>query len=109
MSQARETDRGKERMRNLYQPLDSSRKEIRLLRMLPDTYFPGFSETKGVINCLMSHEYLDETKRYHALSYTWQDPSLGEEFNHPEIPDLTLRIDEFIFLNSQRISVTRNL
>ena len=104
-----ETDKGKEKMHSLYQPLDPSRKEIRLLRILPDNSVHTWPETKGAIHCYMHQEYLDEGTRYDALSYTWQDPGLGEKFNHPDIPDLTLIIDEFIFLNGQRVNVTRNL
>jgi hypothetical protein len=109
MSQARETAPGREKMHNLYWPLDSLRKEIRLLRILPDTSVPALPETKGLIHCVMHHEFLDESTRYHALSYTWQAPGLGESFNHPDIPDIMLPIDEFILLNSRRVKITQNL
>lgn len=111
MSQAWETAPGREEMYNLYRPLNSSRKEIRLLRILPDTSVDdALPETKGPIRCIMHHEFLDESSmRYHALSYAWQDPGLGESFIHPDIPDIVLPIDEFIFLNSQHVKVSRNL
>jgi hypothetical protein len=95
MSQAWETAPDREEMYDLYRPLNSLRKETRLLRILSDTSVDdALPETEGLIRCIMRREFLDESStRYHALSYAWQDPSFGESFNHSDIPDILLPID----------------
>ncbi|KAH8805438.1 heterokaryon incompatibility protein-domain-containing protein [Xylogone sp. PMI_703] len=109
MSQDIEPDKGKGKTPSLYDPLDTLRNEIRLLKILPDPSPLALLGLGGPIHCTLHHEYLTEDTQYHALSYTWQDPSLTEEFNHPDIPDHAIPIDGFIYLNGQRVNVTRNL
>jgi hypothetical protein len=52
-----------------YQPLDSERKEIRLLTLLPG------SETDPIIGELMVIRLGDNTTPYAALSYEWRGPA----------------------------------
>lgn len=59
----------------LYQPLDSQRREIRLLRILPST------ELKAPVHCCIFTASLtdDPPPIYQALSYAWGDPKLTDE------------------------------
>jgi hypothetical protein len=58
---------------------------------------------------MLSHVSLDENPYYHALSYTWQDETLGESFENPDHPGQQIPIDPFVFLEGERIAVTPNL
>jgi hypothetical protein len=49
----------------IYKPLDSSRRQIRLLRIEPA------KDPSHKIKCHLFTESLDEKPRYHALSYVW--------------------------------------
>src|SRR6202030_611854 len=51
-----------------YRPLDSSKREIRILIVHPA------SDPKGGIKCNLIHKRLDDAGDYHGLSYTWGDP-----------------------------------
>ncbi|KAH8674536.1 heterokaryon incompatibility protein-domain-containing protein, partial [Tricladium varicosporioides] len=53
---------------HVYEPLDTSRHEIRLLNI-----HPGIAGTKIRANLIVVS--LDDTPSYEALSYTWGDPS----------------------------------
>lgn len=61
----------------LYQPLDSQRQEIRLLRILPST------ELEAPVHCSIFTASLrdDPPPTYQALSYVWGDPKLTDEIN----------------------------
>ena len=60
-------DRASQRYR--YLPLDSSKNEIRLLKVLYATY------SDEPIKCVLFHTSLDEAPPYQALSYSWGDRS----------------------------------
>jgi hypothetical protein len=74
-----------------YQPLDSSRNEIRLLRISNPV------EVDGQVNCALEHVSLDSDPAYEALSYTWAD-SKGDS-----------RPTESIIINGYPVAITRNL
>ncbi|KAK3719210.1 hypothetical protein LTR37_004429 [Vermiconidia calcicola] len=71
-----------------YQRLNTSRREIRLLKLLP-----AKPNDDTPIRCQISVHRLDSGVKYDALSYCWGDPS-----NAP-----------IINLNGRRLPVTRNL
>lgn len=48
----------------LYEPLDPTRKSVRLIEVLPGT-------TGDSIRCQLTHADLDDRPSYIALSYTW--------------------------------------
>ncbi|KAF2730196.1 hypothetical protein EJ04DRAFT_445572, partial [Polyplosphaeria fusca] len=54
----------------LYTPLDPSRKEIRLLRIL---------STGPCLTCTLQVASLTQDLYYHALSYVWGDPAAEHE------------------------------
>jgi hypothetical protein len=58
---------------------------------------------------MLSHVSLDETPYYHSLSYTWQDETLGGSFEDPDHPGSQIPIDQFVFLEGERIVVIPNL
>lgn len=95
---------------DIYHPLSPPKREIRLLYILPEQ--PG-SLLLGPdpISCVLSHVSLDDKPTYHALSYTWDDESLGQSFEDPD--DLKKKrkvlISGFIFLDGQAVEVTPNL
>ncbi|KAH6671045.1 heterokaryon incompatibility protein-domain-containing protein [Halenospora varia] len=91
----------------LYQPLDVSKLEIRVLRILPEV--AQEIEPLQVIQCIMQHVSLDEKPVYHALSYTWQDDTLGESFKSSDMSGSSIKIQNFVSLNGHKIEVTRNL
>ncbi|KAI1771147.1 heterokaryon incompatibility protein-domain-containing protein [Hypoxylon cercidicola] len=70
----------------LYNPLDPSRREIRLLRIT------GVSED-GTVECSLRTASLDDDINFAALSYVWGDESITRE----------------ISMNGHRRNVTRNL
>lgn len=88
-----------------YERLDSSRKEIRVLRILPDPSARASSKSSGAIHCVLSHAFLEESPQYHALSYPWQDSTLNVSFDDPEANDSKVTIDGFILLNNQRVEL----
>lgn len=55
-----------------YQPLDVSKNEIRVLRILPGT-------DTDTLQCLLEHISLDDPADFEALSYAWHDPTLFPE------------------------------
>ncbi|CZT42628.1 uncharacterized protein RSE6_02562 [Rhynchosporium secalis] len=95
---------------DIYRQLDPSAREVRVLHVLPEQ--PG-SLLLGPdpISCVLSHVSLHDKPTYHALSYTWDDESLGETFEDPD--DLRRKrkvlISGFIFLDGQAVEVTPNL
>ncbi|PVH87903.1 hypothetical protein DL98DRAFT_581133 [Cadophora sp. DSE1049] len=95
---------------DIYHPLSPSTREIRLLHILPEQ--PG-SLLLGPdpISCVLSHVSLDDKPTYHALSYTWDDESLGQSFEDPDDVKRKRRvlISGFIFLDGQAVEVTPNL
>lgn len=54
---------------SLYRPLDSTRREIRTIRLLP-------SSESSLVECLTEIVSLDEEPQYHAISYAWGDPTI---------------------------------
>ncbi|KAH7321999.1 hypothetical protein BKA65DRAFT_377244, partial [Rhexocercosporidium sp. MPI-PUGE-AT-0058] len=55
--------------RSIYEPLDPSRNEIRLLHILPETFFPDRPDD---IFCTIKRISLQDAKdTYKALSYSW--------------------------------------
>ena len=52
-----------------HEPLDHTKKQIRLLKLLP--------ATGQTVVCSIEHVDLEEQPRYHALSYTWGEPELS--------------------------------
>ncbi|KAH7369749.1 heterokaryon incompatibility protein-domain-containing protein [Rhexocercosporidium sp. MPI-PUGE-AT-0058] len=95
---------------DIYQPLSPSTREIRLLHILPEQ--PG-SLLLGPdpISCVLSHVSLEDKPTYHALSYTWDDESLGQSFEDPDDVKRKRKvlISGFIFLDGQAVEVTPNL
>jgi hypothetical protein len=57
-----------------YQPLDSPRREFRLLRLLPSQNF------STQIQCELFHAPLYGSPAYEALSYVWGDPGVTVPF-----------------------------
>ncbi|KAH9214939.1 heterokaryon incompatibility protein-domain-containing protein [Leptodontidium sp. 2 PMI_412] len=95
---------------DIYHPLSPSTREIRLLHILPEQ--PG-SLLLGPdpISCVLSHVSLDDKPTYHALSYMWDDESLGQSFEDPDDVKRKKKvlISGFIFLDGQAVEVTPNL
>ncbi|CAG8977569.1 hypothetical protein HYALB_00013008 [Hymenoscyphus albidus] len=56
-----------------YQPLDTSKHDIRLLQILPDL------STDGLIQCQLRHSTLSKASGYVALSYCWGDPVITQD------------------------------
>jgi hypothetical protein len=46
---------------------------------------------------------------YHALSYTWQDESLGETFDDPDRDGNQIPIQSYVLLDGLKLAVTKNL
>ena len=87
-----------------YQPLDTAKGEIRLVRILPPTISlsagnenplekPGTSDPNVPVCCTISHGPHDDCPSYESLSYSWGNPND------------TRAID----LNGKRVWVTKNL
>jgi hypothetical protein len=55
-----------------YQPLNESKNEIRVLRILPGT-------DTDTLQCRLEHISLDDSADFEALSYAWHDPTLFPE------------------------------
>ena len=72
--------------RLVYQPLDSSKSEIRLLSIVPDPL-------DGPVRCTLHVVSLDCTPVFRALSYVWGDASITED----------------ITIESCKLAVTTNL
>jgi hypothetical protein len=73
----------------LYQPLDTSRRQIRLVEIFPAT---SANDTEPV-QCRLTVKYLDNAPPYLALSYVWGDATITQD----------------IILNGMPRSVTTNL
>ncbi|KAI0157904.1 heterokaryon incompatibility protein-domain-containing protein [Hypoxylon sp. FL1284] len=69
---------------SLYQPLDTSRREIRLVRILP---------SNDTIRCTLQVESLSSDLKYAALSYAWGDPKVTRD----------------IIVNDEKFPATENL
>lgn len=71
---------------SIYRPLDVSRRETRLLKIVSDQ--PG-----RPVECQLHRVSLDNSPVFVALSYVWGNPKITED----------------IIVNGQRMAVTRNL
>jgi hypothetical protein len=54
----------------MYQDLDTERREIRILELLPSA--------NNTVSCRLSHVSLDDEPVFTALSYVWGDPTITE-------------------------------
>jgi hypothetical protein len=72
----------------LYEPLDKSRNEIRILEILPQN-----SEEEDIVHCRLFRCSLDDKPSYAALSYVWGD----------------MRMTRSVFVNGHEVQVTTNL
>jgi hypothetical protein len=60
-----------------YKPLDPSRREFRLLHILPENDpTPERASSAAPVRCTVTHASLDNAPDYNALSYTWGDASI---------------------------------
>lgn len=75
----------------VYQPLNRSRQEIRLIRLLPPGCDPN--ATSSGIHCEVFHAHLDDKPQYEALSYVWGSSDKPCQ----------------VLANGQRLEVTENL
>ncbi|TRX95899.1 hypothetical protein FHL15_003041 [Xylaria flabelliformis] len=73
-----------------YQSLDSSRLELRLIRILPGE---ADEELRGTI----VHEYLTSNPNYVAISYAWNDDNLFSDPDNSRGPD-RLVVDDISFI-----------
>jgi hypothetical protein len=71
----------------LYQPLDPSHSEIRLITILPD------KNDDAIVSCFLETVALSDDLKFAAISYLWGDPKLTKD----------------IFVNGILIKVTENL
>jgi hypothetical protein len=74
----------------IYQPLDPTKNEIRLLQLLPTKFVDG---VRCPLECTLFTTSLDAIPNYNALSYVWGDQSNPSQ----------------ILLNENAFSVTENL
>ncbi|KAK0644469.1 heterokaryon incompatibility protein-domain-containing protein, partial [Cercophora newfieldiana] len=72
---------------DIYSPLNSTKREIRLCRILP------FSFSQECVSCVLSTVSLDAAPDFEALSYVWGDAA-------DRVP---------IIVNGQRLLATKNL
>jgi hypothetical protein len=93
----------------LYLPLDPAKKEIRVFRILPELCSRSSQDTAEPIQCISQHVSLLEKPVYHALSYTWQDDSLGESFDDPDKEGHQIPIQSYVLLDGLKLAVTKNL
>ena len=75
---------------NVYNKLDPSKKEIRLLKLDPAS---DFGNNKGWITCSLETAFLEQSPDFDALSYTWGSPK----------PTATIK------LNGKKIRIRSNL
>jgi len=94
---------------SLYLPLDHAKHEIRVFRILPEVCSRSSQDTAEPIQCISQHVSLLEKPVYHALSYTWQDESLGESFDDPDKEGHQIPIQSYILLDGLKLTVTKNL
>ena len=73
-----------------YEPLDSSKGEVRLLKFQRRDKDASPDE---LIGCTLTHASLDTNPKYYALSYVWGDPNIRSS----------------ILVNGQVFSITHNL
>ena len=94
-------------MSSIYRPLDTSKGEIRLLRILPCCSSISSPRKAERIQCILKYVALDEIiLPYHALSYIWVD----EDLDVSDCEEADLRDDGVeIVLDSEKITVTHNL
>jgi hypothetical protein len=60
-----------------YKPLDPSRREFRLLHILPENDPTSeHASSAAPVWCTVTHASLDDAPEYNALSYTWGDASI---------------------------------
>ncbi|KAE9372770.1 hypothetical protein N431DRAFT_439800 [Stipitochalara longipes BDJ] len=60
-----------------YKPLDPSKREFRLLHILPENNATSEDKSSvGPVRCTVTHASLDNAPEYDALSYTWGDASI---------------------------------
>ncbi len=67
-----------------YSPLDSSKREIRLIKVQPTC--PG-----GVVECSLYHVSLDDNPFYAALSYVWGDANENRTIMLDDVPFMVTR------------------
>jgi hypothetical protein len=94
-------------MPSIYRPLDTSKCEIRLLRILPCCSSISSPRQADRIQCILKYVAMDEAiLPYHALSYTWVD----EDLDVLDCEEADLRDDGVeILLDGEKITVTHNL
>jgi hypothetical protein len=78
---------------NIYKPLDSSRNEIRILRLKPRQYNRDNRQDEQRIICFLEHMILEDAVEYMALSYVWENGLNRQE----------------IFLSGNERSISANL
>ncbi|KAH8587727.1 heterokaryon incompatibility protein-domain-containing protein [Bisporella sp. PMI_857] len=79
----------------MYSPLDHSRREIRLLRLLP-----GNGDFNSNIHCELFPASLDNNPSYNALSYVWGD---SLPLNHIMVNQKTVSVRENLVLALRRL------
>ncbi|KAH8896592.1 HET-domain-containing protein [Thozetella sp. PMI_491] len=72
---AREPELPRIHIADLYEPLDSSRMEFRVIRLFP------FGQPDGMVHCSLETRSLLEDSHYNAISYAWGDPTATEELS----------------------------
>ncbi|KAN0098405.1 Heterokaryon incompatibility protein (HET) domain containing protein [Hyaloscypha variabilis] len=95
----------------LYQPLSLVNRETRVIRILPEMEPDRGCSFFEPIRCSLEVISLDLNPRYHTLSYTWQDETLGDSFTYEPWPDEDIKvpIDGWIYLSNEKVKVTHNL
>lgn len=76
-----------------YQPLDASKREIRLVKIIPLPQDESSTDTDAQVECTLQHATLDKPPEYTALSYAWGD-------HHKTQP---------VLLDGQVVQITDNL
>ncbi|PMD41340.1 hypothetical protein L207DRAFT_425884, partial [Hyaloscypha variabilis F] len=76
----------------LYQPLSLVNRETRVIRILPEMEPDWGCSFFEPIRCSLEVISLDLNPRYHALSYTWQDETLGDSFTYEPWPDEDIKV-----------------
>jgi len=93
---------------SLYRPLNESISEIRLLHILPETSSPT-QATPADISCVLHYVSLNNSPKYHALSYTWRLPESDVPFDQRETCNYTEDGRVNILLDGHVFPVTFNL
>src|SRR5277367_4713969 len=81
----------------VYRPLDSTKSEIRLLRIAPSL------QVDSVIKGTLDHVPIDHHSPYEALSYTWADDRADADY------DWDNELDHYILLEGHYFPVESNL